>query len=179
MSKPLIEPWEKYPHIWKSKSAFFTYLRGAIRKSIWNLYPPKLDFKNKNCHPVPDDVETRAKSGAYCALSGEWEGKSKLEVDHVKGNVKLQDWEDLLPFIEHLCLRCEGDNLQLVTKEAHKIKSYAEKHDLTYEEAAVEKKAIDIQKGDDKAWIKSKGFTPASNKNKRREQIKEILINAL
>jgi len=171
----MIEPWEKYPHIWKSKAAFFTYLRGSLRKAVWNMYPPKLDFKNKNCYPPPEGMITRAKSGVYCALSGEWVGKSKSEVDHVEGNVSLKDWEDILPFLEHLCLRCEGDNLQLVTKEAHKIKSYAEKHNTSYEEAAIAKKTIAICKGDVKLWLTNKGIDPASNAKLRRQQVLEVL----
>ena len=171
----MIEPWEKYPHIWKSKAAFFTYLRGALRKAVWNMYPPKLDFKNKNCYPPPEGMITRAKSGTYCALSGEWVGKSASEVDHLRGNASLKGWEDVLPFLEHLCLRCEGDNLQLVTKEAHKIKSYAEKHNISYEEAAISKKAIAICKGDVKLWLEQRGVTPASNATKRRQQVMEVL----
>jgi hypothetical protein len=171
----MIEPWEKYSHIWKTKSAFFTYLRGAIRKSVWNLYPPKLDFKNKVCKPPPEGIETRAKTGAFCALSGEWVGKSKGEIDHKVGNVSLNDWEDLLPFVEHLCLRCEGDNLQLVTKEAHKIKSYAEKHNISYQEAKIQKETINICKGDEKEWLLERGITPASNAKKRRQQVLEEL----
>src|SRR5690554_3110739 len=127
------EPWELYPHIWKTKSSFFTWLRGCLRRAVWEKYPPKLEFKNEVCTPPPEGIITRAKTGAFCALTGEWEGKSKLEVDHIVGNASLKDWEDVLSFIQHLC--APKENMQLVKKEAHKIKSYAERKGISFEEA--------------------------------------------
>lgn len=169
-------PWEKYPHIWPTKSSFFTFLRGGLRRGLWEKYPPKLEFKNKACSKPPEGYTGRAKTGAYCALSGEWTGKSKLEVDHIKGNVSLQDWDDVLPFIIHLC--STEDNFQLVSKEAHKIKSYSERMGISYEEAVIKKEAIQICKMDEKKWLQEKGIVPASNATKRREQVEEYLRNA-
>lgn len=136
------EIWEQYPEIWKTKSEFFTWLRGALRREVWSKYPPKLAFKNKNCTKPPEEYKGKAKSGAYCALSNKWVNKSNLEVDHIKGNVSLRSWEDLLPFVRHLC--ASEDNMQLVSKEAHKIKSYAEKNNITFEQAELEKYLIQI-----------------------------------
>ena len=133
-------PWETHSHIWKTKAAFFTYLRGNLRKAVWDTYPVKLDFKNKNVYPPPPDYKGRAKSGACCSLSGEWIPKSYLEVDHKIGSASLREWNDIMPFLEHLLL-CDK-NLALVSKEAHRIKSYAERMGITYEDAEVEKKYI-------------------------------------
>ena len=166
------EPWDSHPHIWKTKSAFFTYLRGAIRKAVWSQYPAKLDFKNKEVDLPPDGYEGRAKSGKHCALSGEWIGKSKLEVDHIKGNVSLKGWEDLLNFTQHMC-KVEG-NLQLVGKEPHKIKSYAEKQGITYAEAVVQKKKIaffnDNTTDQAKVKLRSLGATEEEVKNKETRE---------
>ena len=134
------EPWEAHPEIWATKSKFFTWLRGGIRLAVWNKYPPKLTFKNKVCKPPPEGLETRAKTGSHCALSGEWVGKSKSEVDHIIGNASLRGWEDLTGFIQHLCT--DHSNMQLVSKEAHKIKSYAERMNISFTEAVLVKKAI-------------------------------------
>jgi hypothetical protein len=137
-------PWISHPEIWATKSKFFTWLRGGIRLAIWNKYPPKLSFKNKVCKPPPEGLETRAKTGTECALTGEWTGKSKTEVDHIIGNSSLRDWDDVLPFIQHLCT--DHSNMQLVSKEAHKIKSYAERMGITFEEAVIEKQVISFMK---------------------------------
>ena len=164
------EPWIEAPHIWPTKSSFFTFLRGALRRAIWEKWPLKIEFKNEVCEPPPEDYKGRAKSGAYCALSGEWVGKSASEIDHIVGNISLKNWEDVLPFILHLC--ASKDNMQLVSKEAHKIKSYAEKMGISFEEASYTKEAIAIckVKGDIR-WLEGRGIKPDKNGLKRRGQI--------
>lgn len=172
------KPWEEYPELWKTESQFWTYLRGCIRRGLWEKSPIKLSFKNNGCDLPPDDYDGRAKSGQYCALSGKWEGKSKLEVDHIEGNVSLSSWDDVLPFIQHMIP--EKGTLQLVTKEAHKIKSHQEKQGFeTFEEAACDKKAIQVCKGNEKNWLLSKGITPESNAKLRREQVFQQLLKEL
>lgn len=142
---------------------------------MWNKSPIKIIFKNGECKPPPEGLETKSKSGAYCALSGKWEGKSKLECDHLLGNVSLNNEEDILDFIKHLIP--PPNSLQLVTKEAHKIKSYAEKQGISYKQAAAEKLAINILKSkEDRWWLEDKGIIPASSSAKRRKQIVQELL---
>ena len=170
MGNEQFTPWLWYPDIWPTKSKFYTWLRGSLRKAVWNTSPIKITFKNQACSTPPEDYTGRAKSGAYCALSGVWEGKSKLDVDHIEGNVSLNNEEDILGFIQHLIP--PPDTLQLVTREAHKIKSYAEKQGITFESAYAEKQAIEIIKQKkDVEFLKSKGIVPASNAKLRREQL--------
>lgn len=170
------EPWAEYPHIWKTKAAFFSWLRGGLRRAIWEKYPPKLEYKNSICAPPPAEYEGRARSGAACALTGVWTGKSKLEIDHIQGHVPLRDWEDVLPFIQHLC--AGADNMQAVEKEAHKVKSYAERQGLTFEQARAEKEVIKILKlpaAKQKQWLEEQGVSPARSLKERSEQIREVL----
>ena len=160
------KPWEEYPEFWKTEAAFWAYLRGALRRGLWEKSPIKLDFKNKTCHPPPSDYTGRAKSGAFCALTGEFTGKSKTEVDHVIGNKSLSCWEDVLPFIFHL-VPPKG-SLQLVDKEAHKIKSYAEKMNISFEEAVLVKQSIAWEKEvkgvtKQRKWLASKGVENTSS----------------
>ena len=172
------KPWEEYPELWKTESQFWTYLRGCIRRGLWEKSIIKLDFKNKNCFPPPEGYTGRAKSGQYCALSGKWEGKSKLEVDHIEGNVSLSSWDDVLPFILHM-IPPKG-SMQLVTKEAHKIKSHQEKRGFkTFEEAAADKEAIQICKGNESKWLHNRGITPAKNAKLRRQQVFEKLLEEI
>lgn len=134
------KPWEWYPDIWATEAKFWVWLRGSLRRAVWNKSPIKITFKNGVCKPPPEGYNGKAKSGAYCALSGKWEGKSKLEIDHISGNVSLKNEEDILGFIQHLIP--PPDSLQAVTKEAHKIKSYSESRGLDFKEAVAIKKAI-------------------------------------
>lgn len=168
------KPWEEYPEIWETEAEWWSYLRGALRRGLWEKSPIKLSFKNANCNLPPEYYTGRAKSGAYCALSGEWTGKSKLQVDHCDGNKSLLCWQDVLPFILHL-VPTKG-TIQLVSEDAHKIKSHAERKGISFEQASYEKIAIDlIKKKLDKSWLESRGTVPASNQTKRREQIIDLL----
>lgn len=134
------EPWEYYPEVWPTKSSFFSWLRGGFRKAIWQFYPGKIIFKKSKLTKPPTDYKGKAKSGAVCALSGVWTGNSKLEVDHIQGEASLRDWEDVLPFIRHLCTNDE--NMQLVDRDVHRIKTYAERQGISFEDAMIEKKYV-------------------------------------
>lgn len=170
------KPWEEYPEIWKTEAAFWTYVRGGLRRGLWEKSPIKLSYKNNNVGKPPEGYTGRAKTGTECALTGEWTGKSKLEVDHMDGHKSLLCWGDVLEFILHLIP--PPDSLQLVDKEAHKIKSYAERKGISFEEAVIEKKAIAICKGDEKKWLLDNGMDSGSigsNVVKRRHQVKDLL----
>lgn len=169
------KPWEQ-SKAWKTKAEFFTWLRSGLRKSVWQFYPPKLEYKNEQCGKPPEGYTGRAKSGALCALTGEWVGKSKLEVDHLVGNASLREWEDVLPFILHLC--CEKENMQLVDRDAHRIKSYAERMGISFELAVATKKAIRMEK--DKtilAFLQEQAIIPDKNAKARRQQVINILMS--
>lgn len=171
------KPWEEYPEFWKTEAAFWTYLRGGLRRGLWEQSPIKIDYKRQLLEKPPEGYTGRAKSGAVCALTGEWTGNSKLEVDHMEGGKSLLCWEDLLPFILHMVP--PKNSIQLVEKEAHKVKSYAERMDISFEEAVATKKAIALEKSKETlTWLEKKGIVPASNAKKRRVQIVNHLMEA-
>jgi hypothetical protein len=172
MTNQPFEPWLWYPELWPTKAKFYTWLRGSLRKAVWNTSPIKITFKNQNCHSPPEGYTGKAKSGNYCALTGEWEGKSKLQCDHITGNCPLNDEADILGFIQHLIP--PPNSLQLVKADAHKIKSYAEKQGITFDVAVKQKQIISIIKAkEDKAFLESKGITPSSNAAGRRKQLED------
>lgn len=141
-------PWEAYPHIWKTESAFMSWLRGGIRGGLWNKHPVKLDFIKSNRVQIPNPNPKGKKAtvwGATCALTGNIVPISEIQVDHVVGGHSLKDISDIQAFIEAIVLVTEED-LQLVSKEAHAVKSYAEKQGITFEEALLEKKVIAFKK---------------------------------
>ena len=181
MSKD-VKLWELYPHIWKTESDFMSWLRGGIRRSLWNRHPVKLEFINKNRKRIPNpNPKGKVKEvwGGVCSLTGETHVIANLEVDHIQGNHSLRSVEDIQKFVEGISL-ITLDDLQFVSKEAHKIKSYAEKHGITFEEARVEKKVIDIMKNKlDKQWLKDNNVVAATTKVARRKQIKEILLKEI
>ncbi len=169
------EPWEEFPEIWPTKAKFFSWLRGCLRGGVWNKYPPKLMYKKSLCQvPSPEWYKGRAKAGGVCALTGEWNVQSKMEVDHIHGNVSLNGWSDVLPFIQHLC--ATKNNMQVVGKEAHKVKSYAERQGMSFEEALLEKKVIALLKDKrETARLLRENRMIAKNDKERREKVRNIL----
>ena len=140
--------WEIYPHIWKTESAFMSWIRGGIRRSLWNRHPVKLEFIKQNRikikNPNPKGKVDKV-WGGVCALTGETHVIANLEVDHQKGNHSLQTLKDVEQFISGI-VNITLEDLQFVSKEAHKIKSYAEKQGISFEEAKIEKEVIEIIK---------------------------------
>ena len=174
--------WELYPEIWKTESAFMSWLRGGIRR-IWSKHPVKLEFIKQNRIKIPNpNPKGKVKEvwGGKCALTGEYFVLNELECDHKEGNVSLKSVDDIQTFVEGILIVTLED-LQLVSKEAHKIKSYAEKQGISFEEAKAEKTAIDlIKKGVDKQFLidhNVKAENIGSTQAVRRKQIVEILLN--
>ena len=171
-------PWEFYPTIWKTKSSWFSWLRGGIRRSLWNKSPIKLEYIKKNrkriANPNPKGkVETVW--GGSCGLCGEDFVIAQLDVDHKEGNHSLNELSDLQSFIENIVLVTE-DDLQFACKPCHKNKTHSERRGISMEEASYEKQAIAICKAkQDKQWLSERGITPSSNAIKRRAQIIECL----
>ena len=135
----------------------------------------KLSFKSQTSSPPPEGYTGRGRKGHACALTGEWVSVSNSEVDHKEGGAKLSSEEQIVPFIVHML--ASKDELQVVGKEAHKIKSYAEAQGTSFEEASATKKAIAVQNAkQDKEVLAEAGIPPASNAMGRRAQLKELFM---
>ena len=174
--------WEIYPHIWATESAYMSWLRGGIRRYLWSKNPVKLEFIKQNRVKIPNpNPKGKVKEvwGGVCALTGKTYPIGDMEVDHKEGNHSLKTLDDLVPFVKGIVM-ITLDDLQLVSKEAHKIKSYAEKQGISFEEAKIEKTAIElIKKGVDKQFLidhNVKAENIGSTQAVRRKQIVEILL---
>ena len=147
--KKLDEILEKYPHIWKTKAAFMSYLRGGVRRACWMKHPVKLEFIKNNRERIPNP-NPRGKAsevwGGRCNVCKNLFVQSQLSVDHVREySATLKDVSDIQNFVELISLVTEGD-LQLVCKDCHDTISYSQKHGSSFEEAKVRKKHILIAK---------------------------------
>lgn len=137
------EPWEVYPDIWKTPAAFFAYLRGGIRQ-IWSRYPAKLQWKKSVMQDPPAGYLGRAKKMGRCHYCKVLFAASSLEVDHVEQAGSCNSWDTANEFIHNL-LDCNG-NWVLACKPCHKIKSYAERQGILFEDAIIQKRVIDVMK---------------------------------
>ena len=162
---------DKHRDIWPTNGAFFTWLRGAMRKAIWQFHPIKLKYKKSCVQPPPPDYKGKAKGLIQCALTGEWVGQSMAEVDHIEGHSSFKCVDDLLPYMMHLALPKE---LQCVSKEAHKVKSYSERMGISFEDALIQKRAIALVKSGGEQWLRDRGVVVPKKKDLRKILVQEL-----
>lgn len=158
---------------WKNSVAFFTYLRGCLRKA-WSTNPIKLNVIKKSRYQIPNPNPKGNKPtvwGFDCVLCDKTFPIKEGNVDHITPAGSLKKTEDIQGFVERLLYVTE-DDLRLICKSCNTTLAYADKQGISFEEASLCKLAIDLnKKGMDKAWLESNGVKPAGSAAKRREQI--------
>lgn len=173
-------PWENYPHIWKTKSSFMSWLRGGIRRSLWSRSPIKLEFIKNNRILIDNPKKTtRSKPqvwGATCCICGNNYPIKDIEVDHKIGNHSLKDISDIESFIMSIVM-VGVDDLQLICKNCHKIKTHSEKNNIPFEDAIIEKKLIAYckLKADEQIKILESYSKPHNNSKVRKQSFMEII----
>lgn len=176
------EPWNDCPELWTTKAKFFSWVRGQLRSASTH-YPVKTIFKKSSMRPLTSEERSsgrfhaNTKSVGECVLCKESFKGADLEVDHKVASDGCYDHETAEGFLWH-CLGAVKGMYQLVCKPCHKIKSYADKYGITFEEAKIEKGVIEICKGKgspEKVWLIKKGVVPEGNKSKRKGQVREVL----
>lgn len=171
--------WELYPSIWKTESAFMAWIRGGVRRGLWEKHPVKLTFIKNNRIMIPNPNPRGKKKevwGGRCAITGKLFIQTQLEVDHKQGGHSLKKFEDIAKFIEGIIYVTE-DELQFISKEAHRTKSYSDRMGIDFNVADAERKAILLIKDKkDVDFLKDVGIIPGSNQAKRRAQIVKYLL---
>jgi 5-methylcytosine-specific restriction endonuclease McrA len=106
-----------------TESAFWSFIRSALRqKSRWwkpisiAKQKAKRAYKGKN---------KRQKFEYKCAGCGNYFPDKEVNVDHIIPAGKLNSYEDLPEFVRKLF--CEEDNLQVLCKKCHDIKTKQDK----------------------------------------------------
>lgn len=172
----LKEPWGAGTP-WRNSVAFFTFLRGCLRKA-WSRHPTKLNVLKKQRIRIPNPNPKGKVSevwGAVCAMCNGTFVLKDIQVDHITPAGTLTKREDIQAFAEKLLFVTE-DGLRLVCKGCNSALAYADKQGMSFQEALAEKQAIAIIKDKkDKIWLEARGILPASNVTARRKQIIDIL----
>ena len=110
-----------------------------------------------------------------CNITKEWFTKTEVQVDHIQGEHEFTRLDQLVDFANKRFMVGYKD-LQILSIEAHQIKTHAERHGMTYEEAKLDKQAIAIQDSKkDKQWLLDKGITQGKNAGIRKQQIIDYL----
>lgn len=100
-----------------TESGYWGFIRGALRRAF-SRYPVKYHVHNAAKRTV---VGQRHKYEYQCAVCTDWFKAKEVEVDHIKPCGSLKDYSDLPSFVATLF--CEEDNLRVICKPCHKIKT--------------------------------------------------------
>lgn len=181
-----IKPWEVYSHIWKTESSFMSWVRGGVRRGLWEKHPIKLEFLNEEVVMVentnPRSKKRFPKVKAYeCNMCKSVVRASEAEVDHIKGHHSLKELSDIDSFIKGIVLVTKED-LQILCKPCHNKKSYAERMGLTIQDAAKELEVVAFKKlkaKDQIKTLKGLGITPEKNGDLRVKQFRSVIFNGV
>lgn len=143
------------PEIWKTESAYFSYIRGCIRLA-WSKNPVKLKLLKKVKKQIPNPNYGKPRNtkptvmGATCEICNNDFPMKLIEVDHrYGGTYSLRNVEDIQGFFESVCIVSE-DDLRVVCKDCHGCLTYAAKMNISFEEAKKTKDYISTSKSDEK-----------------------------
>ena len=139
------------PEIWKTESAYFSYIRGCIRLG-WSKNPVKLKLLKKVKKQIPNPNYGKPRNtkptvmGATCEICDNDFPMKLIEIDHRHGGTySLRCVADIQNFFENVCIVTE-DDLRVVCKGCHGCLTYAAKMDISFEQARIEKQFIQIKK---------------------------------
>jgi hypothetical protein len=145
------------PDVWKNESALLNYIRGGLRRGLWEKSPVKLKFIKNNRRRIPNPNPRGRVSevwGGECNVCKLLHIQTALQVDHIRNDFnKLSSMDGIQEYIENLVLVTVSD-LQLVCKPCHGIISHSQRKGISFEEALLAKEVIAICKSDDKVVAK-------------------------
>ena len=140
---------DKYAPYWnfpnspfKSETAYFTWLRGSIRR-IWSRSPVKIAYKQSRRYKAPVGKNGKDVWVSRCELCGV--EHRACEVDHIHGGKGFYDWESFTEWQKRI-LMVSFDDIRELCPDCHGVVSYQQKSGLSFKEAKIEKEAIEIQK---------------------------------
>ena len=144
-----LEPWEQCPDVWKTKAAFFQWMRGQMRRA-WSRHPVKVAYMHNHRKRVPlGRITTKNPKGlvwgCQCEHCKQEFKQTECEVDHIDAAGSFKGWEDFEAWMTKL-MHINFDSIRIVCKECHRIISYAERMGYTFEEAKLEKEVIAFTK---------------------------------
>ena len=170
------EPWEEFPEIWPTKAKFWSWMRGGLRRGVWERHPVKIQYIQANRFKAPVGKKTKDNPEGLvwcgeCEQCGGVFRQYKMEVDHLHSAGSLKGVDDLERFVTKLAI-VTSEGLAFVCKPCHKIKSYAERMNISFEDARLEKRVIKFKKLKAKEQL---AVVAGKTKKDREDAYRELL----
>lgn len=131
--------------------AFFTWLRSGLRK-LSRRWPPIYQALALAKRPYEGESKRKKFMWQCAKCCGLFDSKA-VAVDHKKPAGTLLSLNDLPEFVSNLF--CNVEDLQVLCKECHDIKTYIERYGGTESEAIIAKQGIAFSKLTSTEQIKS------------------------
>lgn len=141
----------------RTEAEFRTWVRSGLRSAFWNDHPVKMEFLKLNKVKIPNPSPNPRKGaeliwGYECNICGcqmratptKYE-KKQYEVDHMVGENSLKSLDDFVDYFKNLVFVTSQD-LQILCKPCHGIKTYMERYNVTWNKAAATKRAKQAMK---------------------------------
>ena len=107
-----------------TEARFWGFIRSLLRQG-WSRYPVKFQVQRaaRRDYKGPG----RNKYQYQCAACSGWHFGTNVQVDHINPAGELRCFADLPGFCERLF--CEADNLQVLCKPCHQLKTTEERNE--------------------------------------------------
>ena len=136
------------PSVWKTRSAFFSWLRGGIRQ-VWSKHPVKLEtIKHKRVRIRKENTKTGDGMvwGGVCECCGGEFQQKDLVVDHIRQDfASLKDVGDIQGFVEKMLI-VSKDDLRIVCKGCHRVITHSQRKGVSFDEAKALLEELDSKK---------------------------------
>lgn len=162
---------------WKNSVAFFTYLRGCLRKA-WSRHPTRISVVNSKRKQIqnPRKGHRAMVWGFECEMCKEEFPIKLAQVDHIVPAGSLQKTSDIQGFVERL-LYVTAEDLRLVCKGCNMALAYSDKNKVPLKLALITKKVIAMEKAKTVlTYLEERGIVPAKNAKQRRQQCIEEMM---
>lgn len=169
-------PWDDVPHIWEDEKSYMGWLRSQTRR-VWSKHPIKTEYKKARRYKAPVGVKGKEVFVSDCEICGEQ--CRNTQVDHIVAGGSFNNWKTYTEWAKRILWVTFSDIRELCIP-CHEIVTLSQKKGITFEEAAIEKKVIavtSLKATPQKEWLLSKGITPESNADKRKIQIREVILS--
>lgn len=172
-------PWTDLPQLFKDEKAFCQWLRSASRE-IWKKHPIRTEYIKQKRKKLPVGKKTKANpEGIVWACNCEICGKvtRNPQTDHIESCGSTGSIQEWLVWLEKLLI-LGFEDIQLLCKDCHDVKSYQDRTGLDYNAAKLRKKEIAFEKSDSKTQTEillAAGIQPAKTKKARLEQYANLL----
>lgn len=178
------KPWTVEGVPWKTEASFWAWVRGVLRKG-WSKHPVKLEYIKQHRKRIKNPkLSNRFPEvwGMTCSCCGKDVVQSEIEIDHIsETGGKFTCLDDIKEYSAYLFM-IDFSSIRAVCKPCHQVITLAQKQGISFEEAQIQKKVIEICKDKKKmlALCQQHGYNvkTLTNDEKRRKAVEEILRRA-